>query len=525
MSYPDLLALPKRLSVASHMPRTSARQVLAVLTALFTLVVVVSFAHALDTTSALAWVTLAMIGLSVAWIAGGAATALVGAWQGAPPVAEPPTGWVPRGRTAILVTLCRERPLPIAVHLASLYRALDQGGLGGATEIFVLSDTAGEAEIAEEEAAFGPLIQAGFVRYRRRAVNVGRKPGNIADWLDKTGDDFAYMLVLDADSRMSAGRISRMIHHIEARPNIGLLQAGISLVPAQSRFGRLQRMTGRMVGPAFVQGFAAWTRTTGNYWGHNALIRVEAFRAAARLPELRGSAPFGGSILSHDIVEAAWIRRAGWSVVVDASPGGSAEDGPQTLEAFHKRDRRWCQGNLQHLRIIGEPGLHTTSRLHMISGVFSYVAAPVWLALVVVMGTGVATVEGALPFALIMMLLLTPKLVGLHRMFRRRMTPNRRRVLMRAFGAELVLSTLVAPLMMVRQTGSVLAVLAGRDCGWKSPRGREPLLPQGGLEALAGFALGGAALTSSAAASVWILPILLPLIGAPVLITYLEEGA
>lgn len=525
MSYPDLVALPKRLSAASFLPRPSARAALAVLTVVFTFAVVLAFAAALETTSPLSLLTLAMIGASVAWISGGAATALVGAWHGAPPILRPTQNWVPRGRTAILVTLCREPPEPVAAHLASLFGSLARDGLGGDTDIFVLSDTSGAEAVAAEEAAIGPLVDAGIVHYRRRTMNTGRKPGNIADWLRKAGDPYDYMLVLDSDSRMSSGRIRRMIHHIEARPRIGLLQAGISLVPAQSRFGRLQRMTGRLVGPAFVQGFAAWTRSTGNYWGHNALIRVEAFRAAADLPEFRGTAPFGGSILSHDIVEAAWIRRAGWSVVVDASPGGSAEDGPQTLEEFHRRDRRWCQGNLQHLRIVAAPGLHATSRLHMISGIFSYLAAPLWLALVVLMGIGVATVESPLPFLLVMLLLITPKLVGLVRMFRRRMTPARRRVLLRAFGAELALSTLVAPLMMVRQTGSVVAVLAGRDCGWKSPRGRERVLPVGGLEALAGIALGLAALSSGASASVWFLPILLPLVMAPVLIEFLEQGA
>jgi membrane glycosyltransferase len=103
-------------------------------------------------------------------------------------------------------------------------------------------------------------------------------------------------------------------------------------------------------------GFAAWTGDSGNYWGHNAIIRVAAFRAAAPAGA-SGRAPLGRSVLSHDFVEAAWIRRAGWAVALDPATAGSAEDAPQTLAAFHARDRRWCQGNLQHLRLLAEPGL------------------------------------------------------------------------------------------------------------------------------------------------------------------------
>ncbi len=505
--------------------RPNARQVLGGLTAVFTIAVVATFAFALESRSLPSLVTLVLVTASVIWIAGGAATSLVGLFMTPKIPLPPPVGWSPQGRTAILVTLCGEPPLPLAVHLANLARAFGREGLSETCEIFVLSDTSGAQAIAVEEAVMAPLVAAGIVRYRRRLANTGRKPGNITEWLDRAGPDFEYMLVLDVDSRMSADRIGRMIHHIETRPGIGLLQAGIALVPAETRFGRLQRITGRLVGPAFVRGFAAWTGKTGNYWGHNALIRTRAFREAARLPELRGKAPLGGSILSHDIVEAAWIRRAGWAVVVDASPGGSAEDGPQTLEAFHRRDRRWCQGNLQHLLIVGAPGLHSTSRIHMVSGIFAYLAAPLWLGLVLLMATGAAAVESALPFALILALLMVPKLAGLAAMLRRRMSSARLRIVLRAFGSELALSALIAPLMMVRQTWSVLEVLAGRDCGWKSPRGRGPRLPRGGPEVLSGGGLALVAMASGASATVWILPIVLPLLAAPFLIDWLEKTA
>ena len=43
-----------------------------------------------------------------------------------------------------------------------------------------------------------------------------------------------------------------------------------------------------------------------------------------------------------------------------------------------KRDRRWCQGNLQHLRILPTEGLFGAHRALFINGVLSYVSALLW---------------------------------------------------------------------------------------------------------------------------------------------------
>ena len=106
--------------------------------------------------------------------------------------------------------------------------------------------------------------------------------------------------------------------------------------------------------------------------------------------------------------------------------GGSGEGVPQTLEEFHKRDRRWCQGNFQHLRLLGEPGLHPVSRWHMVSGVLSYLAAPIWLSLLVMGSTEAVAAPGLAPMVLVALLLLVPKICGLIASFRRPMTAWRR---------------------------------------------------------------------------------------------------
>lgn len=466
-----------------------------------------------------------LVTLSAFWISGGAATAILGLLQPRAPAAAPPEGWQPQGRTAILLTLCGEPADKVATALADLRRGLDRLGLAQSVTIFVLSDTSGAERILAEETALADLRAARALHYRRRPANTGRKPGNIADWLAAHGADFAYMAVLDADSKMSAHRLRALIHRIETQPRLGLVQAGMTLVPGKSRFGRYQRLSVRLLAPNFGRGMAAWAGRTGNYWGHNAIMRVAAFRAACDLPILSGPAPFGGAPLSHDFVEAAWIRRAGWAVVLDPDTRGSAEDGPQTLAEFHKRDRRWCQGNLQHLRLLAEPGLAPLSRLHFASGIMGYLAAPIWLALVGMIASGAVSVQGALPFLLIAFVLILPKLCAMGALVIRARRPARRRVILRASAAELLLSTLIAPLVMIRQTGAVASVLMGRDCGWKSDRPARAL-PRGLPELAAGLALVLLAVsTGPVAGLVWLLPIAAPLVAAPILLRALDAGA
>ncbi|MEE4346737.1 MAG: glucans biosynthesis glucosyltransferase MdoH [Paracoccaceae bacterium] len=500
----------------------AARRAFCLLTLGMTMMAALTVAAFIAEWTVWAILAMALVVPSLLWISGGAATALTGLLHPAVAAPAPPHGWQPGGQTAVLVLLCREEPQAVARRLMELSRQIKQAGLGPFTKLIVLSDTFGTKAILEEEAALGPLIESGLIRYRRRLDNGGRKPGNIAEWFDREGQSYAQMLVLDADSRVSGTRIARMIWRMESQPALGLLQAGMALAPARSRFGQVQRTASRLLGPPFAAGLASWAADTANYWGHNALIRTAAFASAAHLPRLSGPAPFGGDILSHDFVEAAVIRRAGWTVEFDPDPAGSAEDGPQQLAEFHRRNRRWCQGNLQHIRLIGWTGLHPLSRLHIASGIFSFLAAPVWLALVVLMGSGLVMLESGLPFILILAVLIVPKLCGAWRLAGPRSTAWRRRVTLRAFGGELALSSLLAPIVMLHHSAAVLSVLSGRDCGWKGPERTGIAVPQGVLESLAGLALVALVITLNPSAAVWIVPVAGPMIAAPLLIRWMD---
>jgi membrane glycosyltransferase len=187
------------------------------------------------------------------------------------------------------------------------------------------------------------------------------------------------MLVLDADSLMTGECIVRLAIAMEADPDAGIIQTLPLIINRNTFFARLQQFAAKVYGPVIATGLSAWMGRDGNYWGHNAIIRTAAFAAHAGLPDLRGKPPLGGHILSHDFVEAALIRRAGWRVYMLPDLGGSYEESPPSLIDLAARDRRWCQGNLQHMRVITAKGLKLPSRQHFATGIMGYLASPFWL--------------------------------------------------------------------------------------------------------------------------------------------------
>ena len=262
----------------------------------------------------------------------------------------------PSIRTALLLPTYNEDPHRVFAGLAATLRSLQETGRGSQFDAFVLSDTTNaDVWIAEADAYRRLRAETGFsgeIYYRRRPRNTDRKAGNIADWVQRFGGAYEAMIVLDADSVMRGEGLVRLAAAMEAHPRVGLIQTLPAIVRGRTLFARTQQFAAALYGPLLAHGLAAWHGSESNYWGHNAIIRTRAFAEAAGLPHLPGRPPFGGHILSHDFVEAALLRRAGWAVHLVPSLSGSYEEGPSSAADLVVRDRRWCQGNLQHAGVM-----------------------------------------------------------------------------------------------------------------------------------------------------------------------------
>ncbi|HRO02450.1 MAG TPA: glucans biosynthesis glucosyltransferase MdoH, partial [Terricaulis sp.] len=263
-------------------------------------------------------------------------------------------------RVAMLAPVRNEDIAAVYARLASMDAALQRKGQSRNFDFFVLSDS-NEASLAREEEAqakYAAAHAASAFFYRRRTNNAERKAGNINDWVRNHGGAYDHMIVLDADSLMSADLLVGLANAMEARPDLGVLQTTPMGVGGETLFARHVQFGIRLYGRVATAGIAWWTGDESLYWGHNAIVRVRAFAEAAALPRLPGAAPFGGDILSHDVVEGWFMRRAGWAVAMAPMLEGSYEECPPTLVDEAVRDRRWCQGNLQHLSLLNARGLH-----------------------------------------------------------------------------------------------------------------------------------------------------------------------
>jgi membrane glycosyltransferase len=295
-------------------------------------------------------------------------------------------------RTAIVMPICNEHVPTVFAGLRATAESLVAAGGARLAEIYVLSDTSDPLVRAAERAAWvvlrDRLASAGLqVHYRWRQRRTRKKAGNVADFCRRWGRKHRYMLVLDADSVMSGEAVLGLVRLMEAHPRAGIIQSAPVACGVDTLHARAQQFAARVTGRLFSVGMQYWQLGESHYWGHNAIIRVAPFMAHCALAPLPGRGGLSGDILSHDFVEAALMRRAGWQVWLAADLPGSWEQQPPHLLAELQRDRRWCQGNLQNARLLAEPGLHRVHRAMLATGAMSYLSAPLWLAFV---GLGVA---------------------------------------------------------------------------------------------------------------------------------------
>ncbi|MGR3454736.1 glucans biosynthesis glucosyltransferase MdoH [Pseudooceanicola sp.] len=497
-----------------------------------------------------------LIFVTTAWLAWGAALA----FTGLPPErrrTHAPLLQEPQPRTVILVPICNEDPVETFARIAAMDHSVREAIV--AADFAVLSDTRDPDACERERDAFARLLDTtgghGRLFYRRRADNRGRKAGNVEDFFRTSGAAYDLAVILDADSLMEGETIRTMIARMQADPQLGLLQTLPRIISARSFFGRAMQFSAAFHGPVFTRGLARMQGVTGPFWGHNAIVRVRAFAQSCGLPELSGRPPFGGHVLSHDYVEAALLARNGWKVEVDGTIGGSYEEGPENILSFAKRDRRWCQGNLQHARLLIAPGLAPWSRFVFLQGIFAYLVSLLWA------GFLLASVLAAIhtpepdyfpdPYQLfpvfpddrtreltalalgIVGLLILPKVAILAE------AAISRRVV--GFGgtlractsvvAEILLTSLLAPIMMLYQSRAVLQVLFGQDGGWPAnARGEGRLTLAQATRAglwlsLTGAASFGAVLWFAPALAPWLLPVCLPMMAAPLVIAWSSRAS
>ena len=401
-------------------------------------------------------------------------------------------------RTAVIMPICNENVARVFAGLRATYESLERSGELQHFDFFILSDSNSADNRVAEVNAWLKLCSAvqGFGRmfYRWRQHRVKRKSGNVADFCRRWGTNYRYMVVLDADSVMSGACLASLVRLMEANPGAGIIQSAPQVAGRDTLYARMQQFASHVYGPIFVAGLHFWQLGESHYWGHNAILRVAPFMQHCALGRLSGQGPLSGEILSHDFVEAALMRRAGWTVWIAYDLPGSYEEVPPNLVDELKRDRRWCQGNLMNFRLFLANGVHPAHRAVFMTGVAAYVSAPLWF-LFLLLSTAQLAVHALVvpeyfthPFQLFPVwpewnpqraialfsataaLLFLPKILSV--------------VLIWIQGAkkfggilklglsmlmELVFSALLAPIRMLFHTGFVIAPLLGRGIQWKSP--------------------------------------------------------
>jgi len=447
--------------------------------------------------------------------------------------------------TAVVMPVYGEDPWRVAAALQAMARSLREAGALHNFDFYLLSDTQNPDAWLAEEAAWYELNKSrdlkGRVFYRRRTRNTEKKAGNIRHFLENWGYRYRYMLVLDADSVMNGETMAELVCRMEENPRLGLLQTRPQVVGGRTFFARSQQFASHVYGRLIAYGLAILQGKQGNYWGHNAIIRVEAFSACCGLPRLPGRPPFGGGIMSHDFVEAALLVRHGWEVRMAPDLTGSYEEAPPNLTLNLVRDRRWFQGNLQHLYVFLSRDIHPVSRICLLTGLMAYVSSPLWFVFVAL--SIAATLTGHMPFvtglslivrdgyawtlnvenfglligllSATVILLFGPKVLGLIVSMAER--PLTAPLLVIGSVLETLFSVLLAPIGMVRHSQFLIGNLMGKNAGWNPQTREDTVTWRDGWRAYGGMTIIGLGALYvvklwGTAAGLWFLPLVAGLV-------------
>jgi membrane glycosyltransferase len=369
-------------------------------------------------------------------------------------------------------------------RLQAIKHSIDATGYGPQFDYFVLSDSSRPAVIAAEKRAMEAWRKqeknATRLFYRHRKENTGFKAGNVRDFCERWGKDYAFMIPLDADSLITGAAVLRLVRVMQANPRLGILQSLVVGMPTKNFFARVFQFGMRHSMRSYTAGSSWWHADCGPFWGHNAIVRIKPFVDHCRLPDLPGKPPFGGHILSHDQVEAVLMRRAGYEVRVLPEEGGSYEENPPALPEFLIRDVRWCQGNLQYLKLLDLPGIFPVSWIQLALAIQMFIG---WIALVlfVVLAALAAALwmpevefpsGSALALYLIWMLMFfMPKLSGfLDAALRSPARYGGLVNLVKGAAVETLFIFMLVPVEWFTHVLSTAALLLGRSIRWDAPK-------------------------------------------------------
>lgn len=405
----------------------------------------------------------------------------------------------PAHRTALIMPICNEDVSRVFAGLRATFESVRATGQLEHFDVFILSDSYNPDICVAEQKAWMELVREvggeGKIFYRRRRRRVKRKSGNIDDFCRRWGGEYSYMVILDADSVMSGDCLTNLVRLMEANPSAGIIQSAPKATGMDTLYARIQQFATRVYGPLFTAGLHFWQLGESHYWGHNAIIRVKPFIEHCALAPLPGKGTFAGSILSHDFVEAALMRRAGWGVWIAYDLPGSYEELPPNLLDELKRDRRWCQGNLMNFRLFLVKGMHPVHRAVFLTGVMSYLSAPLWF-MFLALSTALQVVHTLMEpqyflqprqlfpvwpqwrpelaimlFSTTLVLLFLPKLLSVLLIWAKGSKefggPIRVFISMLL---EMLFSVLLAPVRMIFHTVFVVSAFLGWSITWQSPQ-------------------------------------------------------
>ncbi|MDI6934567.1 glucans biosynthesis glucosyltransferase MdoH [Serratia sp. Se-PFBMAAmG] len=493
---------------------------------------------------------LILFGILFCWVSAGFWTALMGFLElltgrdkyrisgssaGSEPIA-------PEARTALVMPICNEDVPRVFAGLRATFESVAASGNLDRFDFFVLSDTNDtDIAVAEQQAWLDVCRETkGFGRifYRRRRRRVKRKSGNLDDFCRRWGGEYKYMVVLDADSVMSGECLSGLVRLMEANPEAGIIQTAPKASGMDTLYARMQQFATRVYGPLFTAGLHFWPLGETHYWGHNAIIRMKPFIEHCALAPLPGKGAFAGAILSHDFVEAALMRRAGWGVWIAYDLPGSYEELPPNLLDELKRDRRWCHGNLMNFRLFLVKGMHPVHRAVFLTGVMSYLSAPLWFLFLVLSTALLATNTLMEPqyfiepyqlyplwpqwhpekavalFSTTIVLRFLPQLLSVILIWAKGATEFGGRIKVTlSMLMEMLFSMLLAPVRMIFHTRFVLAAFLGWAATWNSPSRDDDSTPwsealrRHGPQTLLGFAWAGLVAWLNPSFLWWLAPI------------------